>query len=41
VVALLLGAFDKPHLKTLAPASHSYRSARPRWWRVCSGEESG
>ncbi len=34
VVALVLGAFDRPHLKELAPTSHSYRSGRPRWWHV-------
>lgn len=32
VIALLTGCFDKPQLKALKPASHSYRSARPRWW---------
>jgi hypothetical protein len=32
VVALLTGAFDKPHLAALKPESHSYRSARPKWW---------
>ncbi|MEM9637033.1 MAG: GFA family protein [Pseudomonadota bacterium] len=33
VIALLLGAFDKPDHVELAPTSHSYRSARPRWWK--------
>jgi hypothetical protein len=33
VVALLTGAFDKPHLKELVPLSHSYVSGRPRWWK--------
>ena len=32
VIALLTGCFDKPQLKALKPTSHSYRSARPRWW---------
>jgi hypothetical protein len=32
VVALLTGAFDKPHLKELKPESHSYKGARPKWW---------
>jgi hypothetical protein len=32
VVALLTGVFDKPHLKDLRPASHSYKGGRPRWW---------
>jgi hypothetical protein len=32
VVALLTGAFDKPHLKALVPQSHSYVSSRPKWW---------
>jgi hypothetical protein len=34
VVALLLGAFDKPAAKELRPTAHSYRGGRPRWWRV-------
>jgi hypothetical protein len=33
VVALLTGGFDKPHLVTLRPESHSYKGARPKWWR--------
>jgi hypothetical protein len=31
-VALLLGSFDKPHLRELMPTAHSYVSRRPRWW---------
>jgi hypothetical protein len=34
VVALLLGAFDKPNRKELAPTYHSFTGKRPRWWRV-------
>ena len=34
VIALLTGTFDKPHLKALKPASHSYKGARPKWWHV-------
>ncbi|MFM9841500.1 MAG: GFA family protein [Dongiaceae bacterium] len=34
VVALLLGAFDKPNARELMPTSHSYRGGRPRWWHV-------
>nr|WP_181704442.1 GFA family protein [Chthonobacter albigriseus] len=34
VVALVVGAFDRPALKDFVPTSHSYRSARPRWWHV-------
>jgi len=34
VVALLLGAFDRPNRKALRPEYHSYRSSRPRWWCV-------
>jgi hypothetical protein len=34
VVGLLLGVFDKAHLKELAPQYHSYRSARPKWWKI-------
>ncbi len=33
-IGLLLGVFDKAHLKELAPVYHSYRSGRPKWWRV-------
>ena len=40
VVALLLGAFDKPAAMALRPAGHAYRSGRPRWWHVSiTGEE--
>jgi hypothetical protein len=38
-VALVTGAFDKPHLRELAPTDHSYRSRRPRWWHVRSDHE--
>jgi hypothetical protein len=34
VIALLVGSFDKPNLQPFKPASHSYRSARPKWWHV-------
>lgn len=34
VVALLLGAFDKPAARELMPTSHSYRGGRPKWWHV-------
>lgn len=34
VVALLLGAFDKPGGVDLAPTSHSYKGMRPKWWSV-------
>lgn len=37
VIALLLGAFDAPGRKALAPVSHSWVSARPRWWHVHAG----
>jgi hypothetical protein len=40
VVALVVGAFDKPHLKELVPASHSYRSGRPKWWHVEIGDRT-
>ncbi len=33
-IALLLGVFDKPHLKELRPAYHSYKGGRPKWWCV-------
>ncbi|MEO1285685.1 MAG: GFA family protein [Pseudomonadota bacterium] len=34
VIALVLGIFDKPGAAALRPTSHSYRSKRPKWWRV-------
>ncbi|WP_205910392.1 GFA family protein [Rhizobium sp. FKL33] len=34
VIALLTGAFDKPHLAPLIPQSHSYVGGRPKWWTV-------
>lgn len=34
VVALLLGVFDKTSAIDLIPKSHSYRTARPKWWHV-------
>jgi hypothetical protein len=37
VVALLTGVFDKPHLKELKPASHSYKGSRPKWWHPEAG----
>ncbi|MDO6527309.1 GFA family protein [Motilimonas sp. 1_MG-2023] len=33
-IAIVLGVFDRPHLKTLAPKNHSYISKRPKWWKV-------
>jgi hypothetical protein len=36
VVALVLGAFDAPNRIELRPTSHSFRAARPRWWRVAT-----
>jgi hypothetical protein len=34
VVALVLGAFDKPGASELMPVSHAHRSGRPSWWNV-------
>ncbi|MFY8031062.1 MAG: GFA family protein [Devosia sp.] len=34
VIALVLGVFDKPSAQELMPTSHSFRSARPKWWHV-------
>jgi hypothetical protein len=34
VVALLIGAFDKPNSKEFVPQYHSYRGKRPKWWEV-------
>lgn len=39
VIALLLGSFDSAGRKELAAVSHSYVSARPRWWHVHSDGE--
>lgn len=33
-IALLLGSFDKPAKQDLIPTGHSFRSGRPKWWRV-------
>ena len=33
-IAIVLGVFDSPNLKALAPKSHSYISKRPKWWKV-------
>lgn len=38
VVALLVGSFDRPNRQALRPTAHSYRSARPRWWHVETGD---
>jgi hypothetical protein len=37
-VALVLGTFDAPNRKHLAPVAHSYTSPRPKWWHVAIGE---
>jgi hypothetical protein len=34
VVALLVGAFDRPNARELAPMSHSFKTGRPRWWHI-------
>jgi hypothetical protein len=34
VIALLLGTFDRPKAKALAPHYHSYVTPRPKWWHV-------
>ncbi len=34
IVALVLGAFDRPGAMELAPLWHSYRKGRPRWWHI-------
>jgi hypothetical protein len=41
VIALLLGAFDKPGQARLRPVSHSYRGGRPRWWTVACAAPAG
>ncbi|MFM7424172.1 MAG: GFA family protein [Elainella sp.] len=38
VVALVLGTFDSPNRKELAPEKHSYVSPRPKWWHVTIGD---
>lgn len=34
VIALVLGAFDKPNGKELMPTAHSFRGGYPKWWHV-------
>jgi hypothetical protein len=34
VIALLLGVFDSNNRKELIPQYHSFRSGRPKWWRI-------
>jgi len=34
IIAIALGVFDKPILKSMAPQGHSYISRRPKWWQV-------
>jgi len=41
VVALVIGSFDAPNRKALAPVGHSYVSRRPRWWHVAIGDTPG
>jgi hypothetical protein len=38
-VGLLLGGFDKNGGRELAPASHAYKGARPKWWCAEAVEE--
>lgn len=33
-IALLLGSFDRASSKELAPAYHSFKTGRPKWWHV-------
>jgi hypothetical protein len=39
VVALVLGLFDSPNRKELAPEGHSYVSTRPKWWHIVIGDK--
>lgn len=32
VIALVLGAFDRPNGKELIPVAHAFRGGRPKWW---------
>jgi hypothetical protein len=41
IVALVIGSFDTPNRKALAPVGHSYVSRRPRWWHVAIGDTPG
>jgi len=34
VIALTLGAFDKPGAAELKPKGHSFRGGAPKWWHV-------
>jgi len=40
VVALVVGAFDKPGTKALMPEGHSHVSGRPKWWHVVIGDRA-
>lgn len=40
-IGLVSGAFDRAGIKALAPVSHSYRSARVRWWGSLFGPAGG
>jgi hypothetical protein len=40
-IALVLGTFDKPNRKELAPVAHSYTSSRPKWWHITIGDKPG
>jgi hypothetical protein len=33
-IGLVLGVFDKESRGELAPAYHSYKGKRPKWWHV-------
>jgi hypothetical protein len=38
-IGLLVGTFDKGHLRELAPTAHWYKGSRPEWWRIAIGED--
>ncbi len=37
-IALVLGTFDAPNRKELAPIAQSYTSPRPKWWHIMIGD---
>jgi hypothetical protein len=39
IIALVVGAFDAPNRKELAPEFHSYVSKRPKWWSLHNPNE--
>ncbi len=39
-IALVLGCFDAPNRKELAPIAQSHTAPRPKWWHVTIGDNT-